>query len=455
MQSKLITKYTRFLTAHEQAELDPTGQAFDAAQKLLSRTETIYNTPSPNWNRDRVLDKYERVLSTAPLWYQEYEHENARKLKPQGGRPAWSEIEPGILESFTRGHRPRFTLLRNARTYLLRLIEQRVALYGYPQDVPHAYVTGTNAGIPTMSKKGTYFAETVGMSPYRHLLPAILGTRVQFGKARVIYQDSVCNVKYVNAVLAKVRYWLRTYIPEYFGAWTNPHYTIYPWMTEALDMNYVSVEGDYEHMDQGFSRPVAEFLLPVYELLLDPGEFRLISQYVMEVFQQPIYLGRYITVSEHNLLSGINPTNDWETIFSVINYLAAAQNSGIYPKRIVAIGDDASAIFACKYRNYLHEYYDALSMQSSDALMRLNHDKCRVGQPGIKFCKRYWHPGTPRINGVAPGAYSGYRTIWNTVWPERSADSWQHELVSSIQRLDNLVGAPTYASTVTLSLIHI
>lgn len=449
------------LTPDDQLELDPSGRAYEFMEKICSSDGSQVTPQSPDTVRygspERWLAWHDEFCSLnytdrhAPLW--KFNQECRAKWGYQGGIPSFANILPVITEMYSRAHEPRsFDATIVGLRYIISLIDDAVAKFGVPQPcVVDRY--RTNAALPTMGKKGDYCAETVWMSEYRHVVPDLIGTRFQFQKSRLINQDSINNVRYVEELLARVRNWLRKYLPAVFGSWVNPNSPggINQLITDSIDHNDVNIEGDYEHMDAGYGRACAQLILPVYERLLDPGEFNQLASYVSEVWTQPIYFGSFMLTGEHDLLSGIPITQDFETIFSAALHLGCDIVLGGKRRISLFIGDDSLLTYPRKYARLALEVRDLIHEESKRTGCYMHPDKTRFDTGDIRYCKRVYYPGAPRCwrNGsyIMPGAYPPVRTLNTIVLPERSVKPTQ--LVSAqLQRCDNLYGTPSWHSFV-------
>lgn len=454
----LHNPYVEFvpLTSDDQLELDPTGKAREFLQKLTSSDGSRRTPQSPDtlryapekwlaWHDEFVM--LNRTDRHHPLW--DFNDECRAKWGGQGGTPSFSAIYDSLVEMFERAHHPRsFDVTIVGLRYLMSRILDAVEHYGVPQPV-NVTRYRTNAALPTMGKKSDYHSETISMSPHRHVAPDLLGTRFQFQKSRMINQDAIGNVRLVEEFLARVRQWLRKYLPDIFGSWLNPVCVggVAERITEAVDRGDINIEGDYHHMDAGFGRQCGELILPIFEVLLDPGEFQILAAYCEEVWKQPIYFGDFLLCGEHDLLSGVPITQDFETYFSAALHLGADCIVGQKRRVSLFIGDDSLLTYPRRYEREAEDVVTLIHEESARTGCIMHPDKTRFNTGDMRYCKRVYYAGGPRVQvegrSLLLGAYPPIRTLNTIVLPERSVVPSQ--LVSAqLSRMDNLFGTPCW-----------
>nr|QXV86696.1 MAG: RNA-dependent RNA-polymerase [Picobirnavirus sp.] len=451
------------LSEHRRLELDPTGKASVFVANLI-RADDITNMtpPSPDLRHVDWVSTYQSFrmahYTERHSLYWQFADEFVTKMGPQGGRVPMHLILQSLEESYTRAHsRRKFDAINYGHKILLASIKEMINRVGVPSPVPVRYLH-TNAALPTMGKKDSFLANTIGMSNWRHVQTDLVGTRYQFQKPRTIHQDAISNVRYVEEYLARVRQWLVRYFPQWFGGWQNYRVSIAPAITDAIARGDINYEGDYYHMDEGFGRLLAKkFILPIFELLLDPAEFLHFSSYVEEMWEQPIFMGTFCLCGEHNLLSGVGPTQDFETYYSLQLHLGCEFVSGAKATAVAIIGDDSLALFRKKDRRAALAYKDAIEREASLNGMRFNLEKCRFDTPDYRFCKRIYYPGAPTHwvagRAVQLGGYPYTRTMNTMALPERSTKP-SLLVAAQLSRMDNALGSPNWAQFVDLMYKH-
>lgn len=443
-----------YLTPLDQELFDPSGR-IRSKLKAEMNERRWYNTPCPLFSRQLPNDwlhHWEQRLAAAITGkahsaYLEWNSTFKEKYLPQGGHYPWSILENSVKEYYSLADsiKPRFNYVKIGRDYLLRFIRQWVSKNGYPQVRP-CFVTGTYAGVPTGSKKGQFDAETIGHRFYNHVWPSIAGQRILAGKDRVIYQDSVINVRSVEAQLTTIRDWARTVLPEFFGAWLNPSISVSPTLTRPVMRSWWFEETDYEAMDKHFTQDFfREIVLPLWCELLPPGERIVFQMHMEEVFTQPLYFGQYLWTGLHTLFSGQGITNDSETWGQVCQAIGCLLVMHLNPHEVpqVHIGDDQSVAFENEFQ--VRKYHDLFSEESTLNGLVLN-DKKTISRKGCTtFCKKLYYPAGPKDdNGNLLGAYSSIRCLNSMVRPESNADSLGVLACATWQRLDNCVGSPDH-----------
>nr|QXV86694.1 MAG: RNA-dependent RNA-polymerase [Picobirnavirus sp.] len=439
----------------KQLELDPTGKATQFVTRLIAADEITNMTPkSPDFSssidwREVYLHFKGKNYTDKHSYYWEFSDSFLAKMDRQGGTVPMHLILDSLKESYTRAHfKRRFDVLNYGKKILLGMIDSRIQRVGLPQRVDYSNCE-KNSALPVMSKKTHYLAETVGMGPWRHVWPDLVGTRYQFQKPRTIHQDSVNNINIVAEYLKRVRGWMVREFPELFNGWTNYRGTTSRELTLGISRGDINYEGDFEHMDEGFGKPIAiKFLLPIFERLLDPGEFLHFAAYVEEMWTQPIFMGSFCLCGEHDLLSGVGPTQDFETYYGVMLHLGANFVSGGKARSYSGIGDDSIALFPKKCLGNARAYKEAIESEAALNGMRFNLEKCRFNTPDYRFCKRIWYPGAPTtwINGECRqiGGYPYTRVMTAMAMPERSTAP-RNLVAAQMSRLDNSYGSPSWA----------
>lgn len=458
-----------YLTEFDLQILDPTGKA---REKLGSYKKSPC-TPTPKMFRDLTSEEYlqeylelRRAISKRHSVYSEYDAEFDCKYGGQGDVFPLSEMEEKIEQYYAHAScAPTFhPTLIEGRDYFLRLLKQKIEQVGYPQiDFSDRGVDGTLAALPTMYQKGEFLAETVGAKPWRHPWPSLPGQRSQRQKHRIIFMDSVLNVRYLQPILAGCKKWLVKYFPHLFSPWINPREVLRPMVSDALVYPDVySVETDYDSCDMHFSfGVVSEIVLPIYEVLIpDPMVFSKFASFVEELFWQPLFMGDHLITGLHCLFSGQPITNDFETLYGIVLSLAGAISAkslhGL--KAVLVNGDDISVLLRGEKQARI--VHDTMVDISTQAGLVMSLPKCRIGHRNVRFCKMLYYPEGKRENipgfprGVLYGAYPGILALLNIIHPEAYSKDEASEWGASLQRADNVVGAPHFAPFVVTLFKH-
>lgn len=311
----------------------------------------------------------------------------------------------------------------------------------------------TLSGLSSMSHKGQFLAETAGNTPgWRHMNVCLPGQRYQRNAPRTIFIDDVTNVRYIERTMTKVRNFLKKEFPEYFSAWLRPDKVTAPMFYAALNSKAVSAEADYEKCDQHTHRGIAMGVLPVYEALLDPGEFVHLSQAFYELFEVPLYWGDELWVGLHNLFSGQEITNDIETIYDVCMMLGVCilADVPVESVRLAANGDDLTILIPAKHRSKAEVVLQLYADQAALDGHVISTEKSRLSDKDIRFCRKVYYQGL-RVeyneDGVPfyRGAYPSVLALNSIVNPERWEGDAVIRFVSDISRTDVVSGAPDYA----------
>lgn len=441
----------RFLTPDELSQLDPTG-------KGRAFLESLHNAGALSIDKfwkvssEKAFEDYiklrSNLYSARHESYLAYDREHDCKYGGQGGSLSLDGLSKLAQPYFDTNPVCDCKAAKAGLDYLLALIRARIEKYGLPSPIP-AYrgVCGTNAALPSWGKKGSYVSETIGMRDWRHAYPATPGHRYMRLKHRLIFQSSNCNVRYIEEYLARVRFWLRRYVPEYFSGWLNPATSIEVAANSIVASDFVSCEDDYDACDVHTGFPlVSSYVLPVYELLLSPNEFMRMAAFVEETFESPLFMGDYVLEGKHSLFSGEPFTNDFETIYDAVQSISTAIETNIAPTHIVtwSNGDDVTNILVHKKdlakAEEFHSNYAEIARCSGHVI---SSQKSRTSDTDIRFCRKvYYRAGKRAYNSDGftrlIGAYPTILTL-NSV---RNPEQYTNLIVgATFQRLDNAIGS--------------
>lgn len=443
-----------YLTPEQQRILDPTGKGFQHMQKYKV-VNRVYERLPKYFRQFNIADWFRGVVNGNNLerrhsLYVHYATEMLDKCGRQGGIFPYEILESKAEEYYKESSAPVHVdeFLRLGRDLLLQLITDRLEKHGPPcYVVPKYYMT--SSGLKTMTKKGSWLAETHASKYWIHPYPNLPGHRVMRGKDRLIFMDDVANVRAIEDTLSAVRDWLRSYLPEFFGAWVNPRIGVSPDITRFVLRGAYFCESDYLGMDIHFSRVVvSEIILPIYEKLM-PDTFLSFASFVEELFEQPLYMGNYLITGLHNLFSGQVITNDFETIYTVVLYIGRLAVLGLLDNCIIkAIGDDATVgLLGCTKRMpyYLMDAVIDSSNQANMIIHSVDSGKSAIRQGETIFCRKvYYRQGKKDDNGNLIGAYPSPLVLNNILQPERLSETPGQTAVATLQRMDNACGSPEY-----------
>lgn len=445
-----------FLTPFDQMVYDPTGRA----RSTINRFRDTPNTPVPHpyayRTRDEWLTEYiayrNKQFNKKHSRIFTYDDQFISKFGGQGGNYSIETLEEQYATFFERAETLRqYRIAIIGRDYLIRLFRQQCEMTGKPSPLPdYRGTVGTNGALPTMRKKGSFIAETVGMTRWRHPIPNLPGQRKQRNKKRPVNQDANPNVRYIEEYVARMKLWLKTYFPRFVPAWIRPDVELQPLIYEFLKRPLSAIETDFDACDSYWGvENATEVVLPLYEVILNSMEYAQFFSFVEELFYQPIYMGNYMLTGKHNLLSGQVITNDFETLYDLCVVIGAMLDIGLVPEEqlILCNGDDVSiGTRQIKKAECLKErIIDEFILNG----MKMSLEKCGTSEGEITFCKRYYYPGCSperyNLNGrpYYDGVYPAVLTVNSIINPERYA-SGLDELVAMLQRLDNLYGSSIY-----------
>lgn len=453
------------LTERELSALDPRGQAKAIVDRI--KNERFETTPyyveryTAVSQRIKWLQEYLNAIERCKIrtqtetklpGYWEYFDEMCSKFGAQGGSPGIQFVREYYASQFSKAQNDTVTIrtVARGRDFLIKLLRDQMeakSLGGFE----YKPICGTYAGLPTGAEKGSWNAETAGkqFSSFHHLLPILPGVRRQRNKNRVINQDAVSNVRYIEPIAQRVRVGLKTLLPTMFAAWHNPNKFLKPQITRAIKRKLSNVEIDYTTMDEYYNIHLAmEVYLPVASVFLTPGEELILSHYITECFEQPVLVYPHLYTGKHNWLSGIALTQDAETVYSIALQIGCMLECGCSAKEIessliVAIGDDVLTMVSSP--NLANEIMHAAKEECSRNAMLLSVEKCRVNTASVRFCRLVYEERARRDgSGIILGQYPTCLALNNIVNPESVPASEALALVATLDRLDVSYGAPDY-----------
>nr|UAW00468.1 MAG: RNA-dependent RNA polymerase [Porcine picobirnavirus] len=450
-----------YLTPRETELLDPTGKATAHYQAMHA-----FEQPSRGYTTLKTDDIPKFIRSKAiggrHSDYDQMNEEALLKIGPQGNVISYEDLIDIVklyydIPVISRLKHP---VLQAGRDYLLKLIKEHVDIYGLPQyDYTISY-ENTSASLPTMSKKGTFMAETVMCKTWRHPIPILAGQRYMRGSPRAIFMDPVANVRYIEGTIRTVKDFLRKVFPQFFSGWLNPYEAISPAATFFVDRQAAFIETDYVKMDRHFTLDIVEeYIFPVYELLV-PDTYISFASFVEELFEQPVYLGwGKLLTGRHTLFSGQVITNDFETIYTIELALGILLKYGLLHKSLIlANGDDLSiGLLNCtidRAKALAAELID-ISNQLGLIMHAVDDPKTNIRKGKFAFCRKLYYPsGRRNAEGHLLGAYPSVFVMNNIINPEFPCRLPSQAAVADLQRLDGLIGSIDYYQVADQILKH-
>lgn len=446
-----------YLTPEELLRVDPTGRGREFVQRMKKTAPTPVPDVFTVSDRDEWFAAYQQLRARIGVqtrseltdWDCHYDS----KYGPQGDGFALSEVKDVYRRSYELAGRPYHArLARIGRDYLRRRIRSKIELYGYPQLASREY-NGKAAALPTMQHKGDFLAETVGFKGHRHVFPMLPGQRSQRNGHRVINQEANSNFRLWELELNACREWLKHHFPEYFSGWLNPNAYMNQMLTRHITAgDSWSVELDYTKCDEHTSfQLVSDIVLPLFEELL-PSETVYVefASYIEELFTQPLFLGSEMWTGLHNLFSGQGITQDVETYYDICLQLGVLCELGLLQDRVLqlAVGDDQTVVVHSKTSALAERVYDHMANEAVINGHEVSVEKRAIRHNAIAFCKRLYAPGVPHVytdyGPMMRGMYPSVLTLNAIVNPEKFHKDRFQELVSILQRCDNLYGSPWF-----------
>lgn len=406
------------------------------------------------WSPDQFLRAYlprfcsdaDRVGRHAPIV--RYDIEMSKKYGPQGGHFTRATLEATLKQSYEFADVSRtYELVLRGSQAMCSMIRARIDRVGYPSCSYAPLVQDTAAGLPRGGRKTEWRNHVDGADNWRHVQDDLPNGRRQRSKDRVIHEDSVLNVDYVEPYLSAVRNWLKTEFPEIFAGWINPQLVLWPMVTSHLLRGDSFLETDYSAMDNHFSwDTVQRVVLPIYQCLLTDAEYMHFASFVEELFSQPVFLGDTLWTGLHNLFSGQGITNDFETYYDVCLYLGCHLTAGgsvsTFLSRFAAVGDD---VLYSNTRDMCLRVYELVVKEATANGLVLSTEKTRIQSGEARFLRQVYYDALPRrVNRdgkefIWP-AYPPILAMNSIVQPEHPADNVSQELLSDFTRLDGITG---------------
>lgn len=451
-----------YLTSTELQLIDPTRRARD----FLSNLRDTKPTPRPDYARRFSRAEWKSLYLAArdrvsyDRDYIEFDRSQEKYYAAQGGNYSLNEMIEQYSEFYQNAQGCHlFNWVRVGRDFLIAEIKAAADMYGYPAYTVNP-ITGTAAALPTMDHKGSFIAETSLMCPHRHPFVMLPGQRIQRGKHRPINQSSILDVRMLEQWMGAIRHWLRTYLPHRFASWLNPDAVLHPTIFQALIRSSTFVETDFKACDAHFSLDIVnEVLLPIYDAL-EPNKPLLIEMwdFVQDLFRQPILMGEFCMTGLHNLLSGITPTNDFETIYDICLELGACIEAHCSPNRIITLSNGDDVGVGCPNTAIARKIMDGMIAEGELNGMAFELSKCHLSEGRLTYLRKLYKLGvgplyyTPDGAPFLRGAYPAILTLNSIINPEKydGNEGEDVRLGSFLQRLDNLDGNPSASMVIGL-----
>lgn len=456
-----------YLTPEELELIDPTECARNMFRSLPRHCDMVGH-PSPYYKREvewYLTRYYETILKNIRVVekhrpYLQFVDEMTSKVVQQGGMITLDHMTDILSEYYELGN----TRIKNnawlvvARDYWIERFKRHLSLNGVPQDFPLRY-GNTFSGLPGCEHKSDYRPRSMyDAEHFMHIFMNMPWFRHQ-AKWRTIFMDALSNYAYYMPSLQKCKEWMKREFPLEFDAWRNPNITMKRRFTECVDRGDISIEGDFKGADIHFSWDLTQnIILPLYEVLLEPGEFLRFACATEEYFHQELFLGDCKWSGIHTLFSGIPPTNDFETVFDVVLQTAVLLKNGLMGEaELFQNGDDITIALRSKWGIRMAERLASdLREIAADAGMEIHpfegeNSKSRISTDSFRFLKTvYYHGGKRTPDGVLVGAYPTNLVLRNILMPEKVQLKAGLAACADLQRLDGATGSPDWSQVVDL-----
>ena len=370
----------------------------------------------PDSFREWLLDTLESIRETHPKLYA-YENKAYQKwFGPQGHTIDKVTLLPKVMNYFNNTtfdlkHANLLPGLALVRYWMrkLKLVIPEKQTYNITE-IYHKMLSWDKAGggYYYNGDKRKYRSDIIS-SAMRHykrfgyfrVHPIIAGYRHSKQKIRAIFKDDPRNWVAYQYYYGYAIDYLRV-LPIF--SWSGIKADALNAYTYSSWQNAFTICCDYESMDNYFTLDhailVDEFLTRLRLISRDQQQER--QDWLRNLFQQPILIGSDVLTGLHSLLSGINPTNDFETLISLIaqahmleRLLPECRLTDYFPtfvgddSRIRLKSDVMSSFVSLKsIAEFLTEYYGLVA----------NPIKQEITQSDYVYCKHLF-PANPSATG--------------------------------------------------------
>ena len=382
---------------------------------------------------------------------------------PQGGQATFEQVADRLV-TYYRAPQDEVILppliRKRVTSYLAALIPAHAPLEPLSKRATYATFKGSkksNSGIFLWTDRRPVSVRLHALNEAfsrRSLDPAVHGNRFYRNKTRDIFMDTFPNLFRGNRLLVPMReLFLKTGIPS----WTGMHddeLALHNFWRRYTPERTTTIEFDVDAMDQCMDPQSTHFVL---DLLRESG-VRMTDTYAQElheyvdmIYSQPVIGVDGIHYGPWSMISGVPPTNDWETYtnssafisFMASHYVGADLLIDI-PHVLRVLGDDIIAVFA-RHFDEVRRYDSSTPVDISIALVewaKVFHLKANTAKQAVRhgegfYCRHYFSPRLPQytdVNGKVHlrAAYPLSLALNNWKQPERLShpnwDAYQYQV---------------------------
>lgn len=430
-----------------------------------------------------IVDQLIQIKDKYPDLYQFEMKARDKWLGPQGGISTWKTQSPSVYEYLAAPEAFDSSFLSAVRKDVIEYIGTRISDWGMECLYPYSNQTlyDTYRGMKK-SNSGIFYwkdrrAPNVRWHSYNASLespysmdPVVTGQRKQRNKVRDIFMDTMPNLYRFNRVLRPLHDFLAVRTPHI--AWRGDHYDekhIYQWIGNRRD--WWSLESDVDSMDKRMSLEVTQYVMG--ELLslpfVSPELREEYLKYIELTFSIPILSPDGLLEGRKRLLSGLPPTNDYE---SFVNWYVLASFLHTHRNKmrgslkdidhfIIVKGDDSSILFSEDVSTVIDQSGQTVSITAAIAAwynkfrLLAKAEKQAFRHRTTMFCKRFYYPTLTQYKDIAGSIHSGSAyslllAINSIVYPEilNHPKDAAYQMTRILQILDNVRFHPLWKTLV-------
>lgn len=290
--------------------------------------------------------------------------------------------------------------------------------------------------------------------------PVVRGTRRMRGKDRDIFMDTFPNLLRYNRL---GRPFHDAFKELGHAAWSG-HFEAERVLYAFCDKhpNFTSFEFDAKSMDQSMSAENVKYALDILGEVIDFSSMKAeFYQMVDEIFNIELLTPEGLWVGPKKLLSGLGPTNDFETYLLLVAFLGFLARYSVdersepmilHPFEMKVVGDDIVILVP----NHIHMVWDTRQLIWVDPIQAMIDTATAYGlvaEPSKQghrfnefyFCRHYFNPLLPKYKDKhgfthAGSAYSLVLAANNWITPEElKHPNWvDYQYVIFTQQFDGL-----------------
>jgi len=393
---KLSIILSRLVRGNEEVLITPVGERV-GPHELFEAWTKVFNA-----NANRV----NAVLN-------EIEENQKSKFGPRSRALPWDQIEGNFFGSYESSSTPCDHLRTDPPSSLDKGVIRPMSV----DNVVKRLKLSTNAGLPTLSKKGTVISDTIENlgSEYERDWPMVPFIRTQEDyKTRLVkgypLSDIINEAKYFYPLFEYYRK-----LPCY-AAMNGPeevNKAMTRLISESVRLGHSCVSGDISNFDDSFGIPLQTKCFDEMKFLIQSGLLYHdgFDEIAYRFGHKDMIIPEYVISGAHGIPSGSQFTN-------LVGSIGNRKVCDLPLELAQFLGDDFAAVSPDP---------DNLFAKYNDCGLDLNKDKTVVSDSYFVYLQNLFHPDYMR-DGEIKGVYPTFRALNRLIYPERFSEFHKFDL---------------------------